>query len=417
MHFEASYIGRKAKNLLATRDVMSPNNIRDPLSGQTYYEAASILEAQRRAGVPWQQIANVPFWENMYPTDSLDNWWGWEAFGGGDHLSNTQVVYQMMAITNQEAPGWEYLANTSEWTYLTHVLDATVGFHGGKRLFYQSQYGALSSFGSIANSQYHGGTLSVRQRLSGLTWDFNYTFSHSMDDTSGLQTATGFGSAFILNPIRQRDNYASSDFDMRHLINFNTVWELPVGRGRTFFSDANSVVDAFLGGWQVVAIARYNSGQPIGTSGKIFDNSGWATNWNLKSAGIQTRAIQTGTNFPSDGSLPNLFANPAEAYKSFRSPFPGETGDRNQLRYPSLYTLDLGLGKSFKMPWKETHKLGVRWDVFNVTNTPIFVGNSNTALGWAPDQSGVTNAPSGFGTFTASRVDARVMQFAIRYDF
>ncbi len=410
LYIETSYIGRRARNLLATRDVMSPNNIRDPLSGQTYYEAASILEAQRRAGVPWQQITALPFWENIYPTGSLDNWWGW---GGG--ISNTQVVYQMMAITNAEAPGWEFLANSSEWTFLTHVLDATAGFHGGGRKFYQSQYGALSSFGSIANSDYHGGTLSIRQRLSGVTWDFNYTLSHSMDDTSGLQTSTGFGTAFILNPIRQSDNYASSDFDMRHLINFNALWELPFGRGKRFGSGINSFANAVLGGWQLSTIARYNSGQPIGTGAKIFDNSGWATNWNLKSAGVQIRPIQTGVNLPSDGGLPNLFADPDAAYASFRTPFPGETGDRNQLRYPAFYTLDLGLAKSFTMPWKENHKLGLRWDVFNVTNTPIFAGNSNTALGWAPNEGG--GAPNGFGTFTGSRVPARVMQFAIRYDF
>src|SRR5690606_32940186 len=153
----------------------------------------------------------------------------------------------------------------------------------------------------------------------------------------------------------------------------------------------------------------YNSGQPIGTNGKIFDNSGWATNWNLKSGGVQTRRVETGTFFPADGGLPNLFADPADAYKSFRTPYPGESGDRNQIRYPAMYTLDLGLGKSFAMPWKEGHKLTFRTDVFNVTNTPIFFGNSNTALGWQPIDSGVTDAPSGFGTFTASRVDASVL--------
>ncbi len=410
LYVEASYIGRVARNLLATRDVMTPNDIKDPVSGQTFNEAAGVLEDHRIAGTPWQNIPNIPFFENMYPTGSLNNWWGWPTA-----LSNTQTVYQIMAI---EDPAWAFNAGTSEWTFLTHILDSTTSFHGGRRLFYQSQYGALSSFGSIANSDYHAGTLSVRQRLSGVTWDFNYTYSHSMDDTSGLQTSTGFGTAFILNPLRQRDNYASSDFDMRHLINFNAVWDLPFGRGRKFYSDLHPVADAFLGGWQIVSIARYNSGQPIGTGGKIFDNTGWATNWNLKSAGIQVRPIETGVNFPgTDGGLPNLFADPLAAYQSFRTPRAGESGDRNQLRYPSLYTLDLGLSKGFQMPWSENQKLSLRWDVFNVTNTPIFFGNSNTALGYYPNLSNDDTAPAGFGTFTASRVPARVMQFAIRYDF
>jgi hypothetical protein len=274
----------------------------------------------------------------------------------------------------------------------------------------------LDSFGSIANSDYNAGTFSLRQRLSTLTWDLNYTFSHSLDDTSGLQTSAAFGTAFILNPIRQRDNYASSDFDMRHILNFNSVWQIPIGRGRHFLSNSNAFVDSVLGGWQLASIFRYNSGQPIGTGNRIFDNSGWATNWNLKSSTVQIRPFETGVNFNGVGGLPTMFANANEAYRSFRSPFPGETGDRNQIRYPAFWTLDLGLQKSFTMPWYEGHKFSIRWDVFNVTNTPIFVGNANTAMGFRPDRPNQT-APVGFGQFNATRGDARVMQFALRYDF
>jgi hypothetical protein len=48
-----------------------------------------------------------------------------------------------------------------------------------------------------------------------LTLDFNYTLSKSFDDASGLMTSgVSSGSAFIVNPFRQRDNYAVSDFDV-----------------------------------------------------------------------------------------------------------------------------------------------------------------------------------------------------------
>jgi hypothetical protein len=93
----------------------------------------------------------------------------------------------------------------------------------------------------LATSSWRNGlTVSVRQRLSSLALDFNYTFSHSLDDASG-QSETGFGNAngngaFIVNPIRQRDNYASSDFDIRHLANADAVWQLPFGKGRAFYS-------------------------------------------------------------------------------------------------------------------------------------------------------------------------------------
>ena len=391
LYLEASYISRIARNLLATRDVMMPNNIR--AGGQTWYEAATALAAVDYAGGGLDDISNQPFFDAAYTPGSLGPIFGAPGF------TNTEIAFLLGS-------------GSTDWTFVQDLLDR----FSGKRLFYQSQYGALDSFGSIANSDYHAGAFSLRQRMSGLTWDLNYTYSHSMDDTSGLQTAGSFGSAFILNPLRQRDNYASSDFDMRHILNFNSLWEIPVGKGRRFFSNSNAFVDALIGGWQLASIVRYNSGQPHGTNTKFFDNSGWVTNWNLKSAMVQTRPIETGVYFNGEDGLPTMFANPDEAYRSFRSPYPGETGNRNQLRYPAFWVIDMGIQKSFNMPWKENHKVSIRWDVFNVTNTPIFFGNSNTAMGFQPQNPDQT-APTGYGQFTATRGEARVMQFALRYDF
>jgi hypothetical protein len=112
-----------------------------------------------------------------------------------------------------------------------------------------------------------------------------------------------------------------------------------------------------------------------------------------------------------------MFADPVAAYKSFRSPFPGETGDRNRIRFPSYYVADIGLQKSFDMPWNENHKINFKWEVFNVTNTPIFTGIRLRSLGYDPPSFAGSTAPTGFGEFTATKSDARVMQFALRFDF
>ncbi len=103
-------------------------------------------------------------------------------------------------------------------------------------------------------------TVTVRQRLKNLTMDFNYTYSDSLDDASGLQTAGAYGSAFIVNPIRQHDWYGNSDFDIRHLVTASAVWQLPFGAGMS------RGLDAFIGGWQLTGIFRYNSGLPETTS-------------------------------------------------------------------------------------------------------------------------------------------------------
>lgn len=97
-----------------------------------------------------------------------------------------------------------------------------------------------------------------------------------------------------------------------------------------------------------------------------------------------------------------------------RTPFPGETGDRNQLRYPHYIVLDAGLAKSFQMPWSEDHRVTFRWDVFNVTNTPVFTGQSLGTIGYSGRAS---RRPTNWGNFTGERSEPRVMQFALRFDF
>ena len=90
----------------------------------------------------------------------------------------------------------------NDWTDTQALVDQVMDSIGAPTRFMQPQYGALSAWSTIGNSFYNGLTVSLRQRVKSLSLDFNYTFSHSLDDASGLQTAGGFGSAFIVNPIR-----------------------------------------------------------------------------------------------------------------------------------------------------------------------------------------------------------------------
>ena len=124
----------------------------------------------------------------------------------------------------------------------------------------------------------------------------------------------------------------------------------------------------------------------------------------------QIRPVETGTNYTPNG--PNLFADPTAAVRAFRTPHPGETGTRNSLRMPGTWNIDLGLAKSFNMPYREGHKLTFRVDAFNVTNTPFFDGQSVGTLGYTGSA-----APPNFGKFTATANDPRELQFSIRYDF
>ena len=58
---EASYVGRFARNILGQRDIMHFNNLRDPVSGQTWYQAINQLIDLRYAGVPITSVQPIPF--------------------------------------------------------------------------------------------------------------------------------------------------------------------------------------------------------------------------------------------------------------------------------------------------------------------------------------------------------------------
>ncbi|MDQ6651755.1 MAG: hypothetical protein M3Y84_03325 [Acidobacteriota bacterium] len=403
---QGSYIGRYAKNLIATRDVMALNNIVDKKSGMDWYTAATQLEILRANGTSISAVQPIPFFQNLFPSTL-----GTDIFGSsGAGLTQTQAVYKLAT---------DFFGN--DWTDTQDVIDDSSVL--GPGLFFQPQYGALATFSSIARSWYHAGTLSVRERLgTKLTLDFNYTLSHSLDDASGLQTSGGFGAAFILNPIRQRDWYADSDFDIRHVINVNAIWQLPVGRGRWLGGNANKWVNGFIGGWQLSGIYRWNSGLPFSAP---YDDVRWATNWNAQSYNVRIKAIKA---CPTKGGLdaPKLFGcDPTGAYRSFRNARPGESGDRAPFRLPGFVTLDMGLGKQFSMPWNEKQKLQIRWEAFNVTNTQRMgaVDTSRTGYGITDDPAGnpvgtnPATPPTNWSNFTGIQGSPRVMQLAVRFSF
>jgi hypothetical protein len=409
MYFEASYIGRKARNLLAAYDIMALNNLKDT-SGTDWYTAAGMVHDLRAADVPFDSPSvNIPYFNNIFGAGMPDRVRAIvkREFGFDDptfaDLNPTQTVLYLAS-----RQGYDIL----DWTFIQLILDDA---GPTPNLFFHPQYAAFSSFTSVAKSDYNGATFSLRQRLGEtLSYDINYTWAKSFDNASGLQTGTSFGSQFILNSLRPEDNYAVSDFDIRHSLNANFIFQLPFGRGRTWFSDMNRWADAAIGGWQLAGILRWNTGLPLSVP---FDAAQWATNWNAQSAGTRIRPVR----IEIDRNAQNAFADPQAAFNSFRNARPGETGERNALRLSGYSTLDLGLSKTFDMPWKEGHKLQFRWEVINVTNVQYFdvTGDDLTRSSFGLPQDPETGTASGdFGQiFSTIQGTPRRMQFGIRYSF
>lgn len=423
----ASYIGRSGRSLLLRHDIASFTDWKDPATGVDWYTAGTALEKLRAKGVDISQVpAMLPakinkYFDDIFPKGQLASFLNNYEFGGGcDTSFEFDCTWtNAQAFLGYQSPNVGFFSG-NDWTDVQAEMDLAFAAGGMPTRFMQPQYGALSAWASVGNSNYNALTFSFRERLSSLTLDFNYTFSHSLDDASGLQSEAGFGNfqtngAFVLNSFRQGENYANSDFDIRHNITADLVWDLPIGKGHSLLNSGSGAANAILGGWQLSSIIRYNSGLPTGVS--PVDQEQWATNWEVQSNATPVNPIHTCPNKPK-ATAPNIFGgcNVTQIYQNFRNAEPGEIGPRNYLRFPGYFSLDLGFGKAWKMPYNENHQLQVRWDVFNVTNTQTLTGIADFAVTQDPGLTQATPQPD-FGNFTISQGSPRVMQIGARYSF
>ena len=466
---QVSYVGRFGRDLLTQRDLTQPLNIKDPISGIDYYTAASALSNMARkfalannGGQPTNyyqavitpaQISNLKasdlgptaqYWVDMLPKLPAGATHYTDTFGTGIVPSNNptdsliQEVFNLyynpsLSVIGDEIVGladvdvYEGLGDNlgNYYTFCAKPGCTATGagtlaspFGGGIGDYLNNQAFSTYGWSSIGSSSYHALQMNLRKQVShGFQFDFNYTWSKSIDITSaasrvgfsvyGYQNVglvgTRLANAFSPNLAR-----AVSDFDTTHQFNLNWVAELPVGKGRAYAGSAHGLLDAFIGGWSTSGVARYTSGFPFSVDG----GQRWPTDWFLTGIGQMTAKPKTGT-FKKAGSV-NLFADPAAAQQDFTLPLPGQVGSRNVLRGNGYADWDMSLYKSWKMPYRETHSLQFRWDVFNVPNLTRFNAQS---VGSSALLTSLTQSPNNFGAYTSLLTQPRVMQFALRYEF
>ena len=393
---QGSYIGRFARRSLIRRDAAMPTNLKDPKSGMTYFEAATILARQAVAGVATADVQTVPFWENLY-SKAADL-----------RQTATQVVYS------------RFDANLYDWTYALYQLDTGAGQGScdsrsrcsdlGPYTFFSPQFSYLSVFSSIGSGNYNGGQLSVSKRFGdGGSVNMNYTYSKSIDLRSSNERA-GSTTGVIWNPWFPGLSRGVSDYDNTHLFNMLGVYNLPVGQHKRFLSDSHGIAQALLGGWQISGAWRWSSGFPV----SVYETGVWPTNWNNNvwaSWNLQPFATGQTKNAPAVAGTggPNMFPNPNTAIDAFQYVMPGEIGNRNPIRGDGIFNIDTNVSKRFIMPYRDgKHSLEVRWETFNLTNTAKF--DAYTA-------SLDISIAGTFGKYTDQLTQPRVMQFGLRYEF
>jgi hypothetical protein len=414
---ETDYVGTMGRHLLQSLDLTEPVDYVDPGGGGDYYHAGTQLskDVDQNGGDchcvydsngyivgNTQTIQPVKFFEDIYP---------WMANYDYPGESATQAIY------NEEwAP---YRSNLGATSALADIdfYGPVDGFYpapaGWQPHFWQDQFSSLYALSSMGMSYYNAAQVVLRHPFAhGLQVDVSYTFSHSIDEGSDAErntenstSSSGFSFSDIENTWKPGLNRASSDFDTRHLLTLDWVYQLPFGRNKALLGNANRFLDAFIGGWQWSGISRVTSGLPFS-----FFEPGWTTNWEIESYGVVTGKVKTRRHFDSNGN-PQFFDDPDAINNGLatgtpeRLPYPGEAGERNNFRGDGIFDIDSGLSKTWRLYRENTLKLD--WEVYNVTNTVRFDP--------ASIDSGLTDGSLGIASGLMSQ--PRVMQFALRYDF
>ena len=248
---------------------------------------------------------------------------------------------------------------------------------------------------AVGMSNYAALQFHVSKRMShGLTVTGSYTYSHTLDEQSGL------GLFYSGNdPNNARSSYGSSDFDRTHQWTVSYVYQLPK------LESVHGFVKQVINGWGVNGVTVLQSGQPYsvidytGGAGSIYwgDGQDFITNPIVPVGGFGATASNpilqgtTGVN----GQKPVLNA----AAFGIPTPFaPGTNGvpacdsssgtsvcdnyengyargGRNIFRSPFQNRWDFGVFKDFRV----TERFDLKYDlhVFNIFNHPSFDIPSN----------------------------------------
>ena len=395
---EATYVGRMAHRLLTQADSMQTVDFRDPASGQFLSQAFAAVSAQVRNGVT--AVTPQPFFENQIMN-----------FGEFGEATGSQWVADFIEpyVTRGDLADSVQLMN--EYNYF---IPGGAGLNPGVGL--NPQFGSSLFMTNKGYSNYNGLLVTLHKKMSqGLVYDVNYTWSHSLDNISAPANEA-FGSngagGIMCDAINIGVCYGNSDFDVTHSISADGVYELPIGRGKTFGGGMSRALDEVIGGWSISGLASWRTGLAFQTVANAFPIS-FANNvpaeFNGNTAALK---VDTHTEINAASGLPTvqLFKNQAAALGSFSGPLGLQAGSRNNLRGPHYSNFDIGLIKHF--PITEGVHIELRADAFNAMNHP------NLALPGASATADITS-PSTFGVISSTTGEQpfRVLQVAFRLDF
>ncbi len=406
MVLKANYVGRLGRRLLADADVSQVIDVPDYTgkSQQSMAGAFAGLTTQLRSGAP---LTAQPWFE-----DVLAPGMG-AAAGFGNNTNLVAAMSDQYAVKGDMSDALASLATYSYYFGFTGFLPTNIGI--------PSQFGTNAYLSNMGSSNYHGFLLTLDKNISGgLRGQFNYTWSHSIDNTSlsannnSLYTGTGY----ICDILHPRACRGSSDFDVRQEITSNFTYDLPFGRGREFLGSSPKWMDEAIGGWSFSGLPSYRTGLTLSPYSDAFlasfDNDVPAI-FTGKPGDLKTK-VNLDRNTNTVYGFAGGAAGATKVLSEFRGPIGIEYGQRNLVRSAGAFYFDAGLAKNFSII-KDQLTLQFRADAFNLFNHPNF----------GPQALNIVTDASNFGQITATSTnpdssavasdDARVAQFSLRLDF
>ena len=270
---------------------------------------------------------------------------------------------------------------------------AQIGYVGseGRKLNIVSninQYNAFPNFGSIiqlnsvGTSNYNALQSTLRLRSwHGLTSQFGYTWSHSLDEISEYRAAI----ADDLHNIKA--DYGNSDFDTRHLFTVSFDYQIP---------GSSHGPQILTHGWEVSSLMNFHTGQPfdetlpLGNAASPFNSS---TQY-LRQLSDPFAGISHTFSAANGGEV---WINPAAFCTA---PCSGKPFGRNKFYGPGYGSVDLSVLKT--IPIRERVKVQLRAEMFNLFNRINLASgpgavNDYTSTGLVSDTIGDFNGAPGIG--------------------
>jgi hypothetical protein len=303
------------------------------------------------------------------------------AGGGTGHpgdLSGTPFLLQNGTIVTQQNPAYIHLQAACASPNTPNVNSLPRPYPG---------LGQVLSLENVANSSYQALQFSLQRTRGDLTTSVSYSYSHSLDNSSDRSDPV------MVDSYNLRGNWASSNFDQRHLLNISYLYNL-VGLPRwiqttLLGSETGSAQDGqgqppprpsrslrlLAEGWQISGVTTLQSGTPFtiinsaGNTGiSLTDNAGVASGFGIAASYPDVMRGPLPPSFDNPQSFGPLLGNPRQFVAPRGLTF-GNAG-RNSFNNPGRMNFDIALLKHFKVT--EFSEMEFRAEAFNVFNHTQF---------------------------------------------